>query len=79
MMMFLMLLSFLIIGSTISCKCRKDSTLSEDFAKTPMIFIGRVINKVPPILFGNVKYTMKVEEAFKVVRKGLYHVPKLNI
>jgi hypothetical protein len=67
MMMFLMLLSFLIIGSTISCKCRKDSTLSEDFAKTPMIFIGRVINKVPPILFGNVKYTMNVEEAFKVV------------
>jgi len=45
-----------------------ESTLSEDFAKTPIIFIGRVINKIPSSTpFGKIEYTMEVEEAFKVI------------
>ena len=47
--------------------------LNEDFARTPTIFIGRVISRVPSSLddvessFGNIEYTMEVEEAFKVI------------
>jgi len=42
--------------------------VAEDFARTPIIFIGRVINKASPSgSFGSVEYTMEVEEAFKVL------------
>jgi hypothetical protein len=68
MMMYSVLLLFILIGSTFSCKCARPPTLSEDFAKTPIIFIGNVINKIPPAdSLGNIEYTMEVEEAFKVI------------
>jgi hypothetical protein len=54
----------------VSCSClwmEKPITLSEAFAETPTIFIGRIINKVHPAKFDDeVEYTMKVEEVFKV-------------
>jgi hypothetical protein len=49
------------------------STLSKDFAETPIIFIGRLISKVPlstvSIDFStyDLEYTMEVEETFKVI------------
>jgi len=67
-MMYALLLFFVLIELAVSCKCMTGSKLSEDFAKTPKIFIGRVINKVlPPTTFGTIEYTMEVEEAFKVI------------
>jgi hypothetical protein len=66
--MYSLLLFFVLIGLALSCKCTTGSELNEDFAKTPIIFIGRVTNKVlPPISFGPIEYTMEVEEAFKVI------------
>lgn len=67
MMVFNFLLFFLLFGSTLSCSCVLPSTLKEDFDRTSIIFIGRVIKKVPPISsFQPFEYTVQVEEAFKV-------------
>ncbi len=67
-MMYSLLLFFVLIGLALSCKCMTGTKLNEDFAKTPIIFTGRVTNKVlPPTSFDAIEYTMEVEEAFKVI------------
>ncbi|CAF1048999.1 unnamed protein product [Rotaria sordida] len=46
-------------------------SLSDDFAQTPIIFIGRVVAKNnPSTSSGGVQLTMEVEEAFKGTSPG---------
>ncbi|CAF2624426.1 unnamed protein product [Rotaria sp. Silwood2] len=46
-------------------------TLKDDFARTPIIFIGRVIYKIPPTLpYNSYEFTVEVEEAFKGTSVG---------
>ncbi|CAF0945778.1 unnamed protein product [Rotaria sp. Silwood1] len=71
MMMFSWLLFSLLIGSTICCSCIQRPTLKDDFARTPIIFIGRVIDKIPPPLpYNRYEFTVEVEEALKGTSVG---------
>ncbi|CAF0880520.1 unnamed protein product [Adineta steineri] len=79
-MMYSFLLFTVLIGSTISCKCVMHPALSEDFQKTPTIFMGSVVSKSQsPTLIDAVEYTMKVEEAYKSTSVGAILIVRARV
>ncbi|CAF4224962.1 unnamed protein product [Rotaria sordida] len=81
-----MYLSFLLlsalVGSTIGCSCIFPPSLSDSFAQTPIIFIGRVIStnvKQSNPFMGYADMTMEVEEAFKGTVAGAQITVRTNL